>query len=122
MYTTALPVEQGTEHEVLIEQLSPISGEPQAPLVASTIKDFGPVGFNEDKTFTASVSFCEAGGGTDSDGGGSDSGRSGTAGGASGGVGGIKALPATGGALPTAGLAGAVLVAGGLLARRVLGR
>ncbi len=58
-YTTSLPVEWGTEQEVRIERLDPISGEPQAPLVASKIKDFGPAVFNEDKTFEASISFCD---------------------------------------------------------------
>jgi hypothetical protein len=59
VYTTSLPVERGTEQEVRIERLDPISDEPQAPLAASTIKDFGPVVFDEDKTLEASVSFCD---------------------------------------------------------------
>lgn len=73
------------------------------------IKDFGSVKLDEDKTLAASVSFCDGG---DSGGGGSDnSGGSGT--------GGTKVLPATGGdALPTVGLVGTLLLAGGLLARR----
>jgi hypothetical protein len=72
------------------------------------IKDFGSVKLDEDKTLAASVSFCDDGG---SGGGGSDnSGGSGT--------GETKVLPATGGAmLPTVGLVGALLLAGGLLAR-----
>ena len=106
------------------------------------IKDFGSVKLDEDKTLSASVSFCDDGGsdnkdnnnGSDSSGGssnsGSSSGNSGgsasggsgsSAGGSSSGgaIGGAKTLPATGGAtLPTVGLLGALLLAGGLLALR----
>lgn len=106
VYTTSLPVERGMVQEARIERLDPISDEPQAPLVASTIEDFGPVLFDEDKTFEASISFCEGGGGS----------GSGTLDGTGGGKG---VLPATGGALPIAGLASALMLAGGLMVRRV---
>jgi len=119
VYTTSLPVERGTEQEVLIEQLDPISDEPQAPLTASTIKDFGSVEFDEDETFSASVSFCDDG----SDNGGSGNSGSGNSGGSSGGVvtSGLRNfLPSTGGGMALTLLgAGVLLVGGGLLIRRV---
>ena len=73
------------------------------------IKDFGSVAA-EDRTFEASVSFCD-----DGDGGGTDDpdGDGGTA------PGGMKELPATGGLLSVAGAVGAALVAAGLIARRI---
>ncbi len=75
------------------------------------IKDFGSVELDEDKTLAASVSFCDGGDSGGSDGGGSDN--------SSGGGSGMKVLPATGGTtLPTVGLVGALLLVGGLLARR----
>lgn len=75
------------------------------------IKDFGSVELDEDKTLAASVSFCDGGDSGGSGGGGSDN--------SSGGGSGMKVLPATGGTtLPTVGLVGALLLAGGLLARR----
>lgn len=154
VYTTSLPVEKGTEQEVLIERLDPISDDPQAPLVPSTLKDFGTVEFDEDETFEASVSFCDGdgsdsddgsgnGSGSDNDGGddsgsgsgsGSVSGDTGAGGSSSGGSGstsasgsatasggssGAKVLPATGGSTLLALGAGALLVGGGLLARRI---
>ena len=137
VYTTSLPVEQGTKQEVLIERLDPISDEPQAPLTASTIKNFGSIEFDEDETFSASVSFCDDGsdnGGTDNgdgsdNGGGSDnSGSSGSDSGSSGGSsgGGVLASGIRGGQLPSTGGmalallgAGILIVGGGLLARRI---
>ena len=65
------------------------------------IRDFGAVKLDEDKTLEASVSFCDDG-----------NGGSGT-------PGGTKTLPATGGFLPIAVGMGALLVASGLLARRI---
>jgi len=61
VYATTLPVERGTEQGARIEWLDPISDEPQAPLEATTITDFGAVAFDEDKTFSAGVSFCAHG-------------------------------------------------------------
>ncbi|QIN80931.1 LPXTG cell wall anchor domain-containing protein [Rubrobacter marinus] len=98
VFTTSLPVERGTVQGARIDRLDPISDEPQAPLVATTIEDFGPVLFDEDKTFEASISFCDGDGGSG---------------------GGPGTLPATGGVSPIAVLAGALLLAGGLLARRI---
>ena len=138
VYTTSLPVEQGTKQEVLIERLDPISDEPQAPLTASTIKNFGSIEFDEDETFSASVSFCDDGsdnGGTDNgddsdnNGGGSNNGGSGgsgsgSSGGSSGGgalASGISGLlPSTGGSIALTLLgAGILIMGGGLLARRI---
>ncbi len=104
VFTTSLPVERGTEQGARIELLDPMGYEPQAPLVASEIEDFGPVLFDEDKTFEARISFCEGGGGS---GGGTPGGTTGEPG----------VLPATGGARPIVGLAGALMLAGGLMAR-----
>ena len=85
---------------------------------AGVIEDFGLAKIDGDKTFRASVSFRGDDGGTDPDGtgdGGSDNGGTGP--------GGIRVLPVTGGAhFPIVGVAGAVLVAVGLLARRVFRR
>ena len=67
----------------------------------TVIKDFGVVKIDGDKTFSASVSFEDGGGGSDT------------------GPGGKKVLPATGDALPIEGLVGVLLVAASLLARRV---
>ena len=88
------------------------------------IEDFGTV-VAEDRTFEASVSFCDGGGnGPDPVGGGDandyEGGDGPGGGGPSGGLlGGINILPATGGAWAVAGLAGLALVAGGLLVRRI---
>ena len=68
-----------------------------------TIEDFGEVVLEDGDHFSASTSFCD--GGSPGDGGG--------------GGGGARVLPATGGALPIAGLLGALLVGGGLLVRRI---
>ena len=90
---------------------------------AGVIKDFGLVKIDGDKTFRASVSFRDGNGGTDPGGanpGGTDDGGSDNGGSGGTGPGGIRVLPATGGALPIVGIAGAVLVAMGLLTRRVL--
>ncbi len=73
------------------------------------IEDFGTV-LAEDRTFEASVSFCDGGDG------GSDNGGSNNGGGA---LGGISVLPATGGAWTVAGLIGLSLVAAGLLVRKI---
>ncbi|QIN77296.1 hypothetical protein GBA65_00830 [Rubrobacter marinus] len=78
------------------------------------IEDFGAV-TAEDRTLSASVSFCDGGG---PDGGGTTGGPV-----VSGDTGGIvpslpKVLPSTGGLLPIACLVGLVLVAGGLMNRR----
>ncbi len=99
----------------------------------AVIKDFGIVPAN-DETFKARVNFKEDRGGTTtpkgttpdttapgSGIGGSGSGSSANSGSGSGGSGSsgeMKVLPRTGGALPTLGVVGALLVAGGLLVRR----
>ncbi len=98
MYTTSLPVERGTVQGARIDRLDLMGDEPQAPLVATTIEDLGPVLFDEDKTFEASISFCDGDGGSGRD---------------------TDVLPATGGVLPITGLAGALLLAAGLLVRRI---
>ena len=79
-----------------------VPGEP-----VGTIKDFGEVRFDEDTTLSAEVSFD---GDTKDDKGGASGGST---------VRGIKTLPATGGTLPIAGLAGLVFIAGGLAVRRI---
>ena len=108
------------------------------------IEDFGTV-TAEDRTFSTSVSFCDDEG-SDKDGSGNDSGdglgngsgtvnddtgagdssssssgsgSANTSGTAAASGSGAKTLPATGGALPIVGLLGALLVGGGLLARRI---
>jgi hypothetical protein len=71
----------------------------------STVRQFGPVTLDRDEIILpATISFCDGGGGT------------GTGGGTAGGA---KTLPATGGVLPIALGAGALLVGGGLLIRRL---
>ncbi len=81
----------------------------------STVKQFGPVKLDQDEIILpATISFCNGGGGSD---GNSNNGGSSNGGGS--GAGESKTLPATGGALPIAGLFGALLVGGGLLARRI---
>ncbi len=81
----------------------------------STVKQFGPVKLDQDEIILpATISFCNNGGGSD---GNSNNGGSSNGGGSA--AGGGKTLPATGGALPIAGLLGALLVGGGLLARRI---
>ena len=79
-----------------------VPGEP-----VGTIKDFGEVRFDEDTTLSAEVSFD---GDTKDDKGGASGGST---------VRGIKTLPATGGTLLIAGLAGLVFIAGGLAVRRI---
>jgi len=76
------------------------------------IKDFGSVKIDGDKTFSASVSF-EGDGGSANNNGGSGNSGSGI------GPGGISLLPFTGGILPIADIAGALLISGGLLIRRL---
>lgn len=92
------------------------------------IKDFGTITLEEDTTLSASVSFEDTTDPvkpaptipTDNGGSGNDSGfENGDS--ASGGKTGLSVLPDTGGAFPALGALGAVLLAGGLLARR-LGR
>ena len=89
------------------------------------IKDFGIVPANDD-TFKARVNFKDGRGGTTPPGvttpgtttpGSGGSGSGGSGGQSSGSAGGTKELPRTGGALPALGIVGALLVAGGLLAR-----
>lgn len=86
----------------------------------STVKQFGPIKLDRDEIILPStISLCDGGGSenNDNNGGGSDdSGGSSNGGGAAGGA---KTLPATGGALPIAGLLGALLVGSGLLVRRI---
>ncbi|MDP9456926.1 MAG: YobA family protein [Actinomycetota bacterium] len=100
-------------------------GEP-----VGTIKDFGEVRFDEDTTLSANVSFGDDGGsddggskgapvvsgdGNDDKGGGSADDSEGADRGSSPVA---EVLPATGGVLPAAAL-GAMLIAGGLIARRI---
>lgn len=82
----------------------PVSLPVQIVQVTGVIKDFGEVTIDGDKTFEATVSFCNGNGG---------SGKGGSSGGG-------KTLPYTGGALPIALGAGALLVTGGLLTRRLV--
>jgi hypothetical protein len=96
------PVPPGTE---------PVSLPVQIVQGTGVIKDFGLVKIDGDKTFSASVSFGGDGGGTDNNNGGSGNSGSGS------GPGGISTLPYTGGTLLIAGLAGALLIGGGLLIR-----
>ena len=83
----------------------PVSLPVQIVQVRGVIKDFGEVKIDGDKTFEAAVSFC------DDNGGGSGNGGSSSGGG--------KTLPNTGGSLPIALGASALLVTGGLLTRRL---
>lgn len=102
---------------VQIVQGPPTGSGPLGPEYR-VIKDFGSV-VAEDTTLSASVSFCD-GGSEDGDGSGGNGDTNGDGGGVTsdnGAVGGIKTLPATGGALPMAGLAGLLIVAGGLVVR-----
>lgn len=115
VYTSSLPVERGTEHEVWIAQATPLNNDdPYAPLVSSTIKDFGMVQFDEDETFSATVSFKDGNGGSGNGGG---KFLSNIAGGAKG------LLPSTGGgeALTLLG-GGALLIVGGLILRKLVWR
>ncbi len=103
VYTGSLKVERGTQRGAWIEQGT-----------GRVIKDFGLVTFDEDETFSASISFEDGGSGDDdSDGGDSGDGykTDGTK---------AKELPKTGGAVLTFLGLGALLVAGGLLTRRYL--
>ncbi len=77
----------------------PVSLPVQIVQVRGVIEDFGEVKIDGDKTFEATVSFCDDNGGS--------------------GNGGGKTLPNTGGPLPLALGAGALLITGGLLTRRL---
>ena len=104
---------------VRIVQGPPTASGPLGPEYR-VIRDFGPV-TAEDRTLSASVSFCDGGGPDDNGGGGTTGGP--VVSGDTGDGGGIvpsvpKVLPSTGGLLPIACLAGLVLVAGGLMTRR----
>ena len=113
------PPEPITISPVRIVQGPPTGTGPLGPEYR-VIEDFGAV-VAEDRTLSASVSFCDGGsgdvaggggggvvvgGGTDDDDGAAASG-------------GTTQLPATGGVPPVAGAVGAVLLAGGLIARRM---
>lgn len=78
-----------------------LPGEP-----TSVVKDFGVVPMEVENTFSADASFCDDG----SDDGDGVGGRPTPSG--------MVQLPATGGVLPVAGAVGALLLAGGLIARR----
>ena len=92
----------------------PIPGESYA-----VIEHFGMMTLEEDKTFTASVSFCDGGGSEQYGGGQYDLVSGGTVSSpSSGNDTGLAQLPATGGALLTLGT-GALLVGGGLLIRKI---
>jgi len=105
-----LTVEGEPPPNAMFSGFIPAEGGIYAPLT-DVIKDFGSVKIDGDKTFSASVSF-EGDGGSDNNGG---SGNSGSGSG----PGGISTLPFTGGILPIAGIAGALLISGGLLIRRL---
>ena len=106
------PVPPGTE---------PVSLPVRIAHSAGVVKDFGLVRIDGDKTFEASVSFADDDGGTDPGGSGNSSGSgSDKSSGGGSGPGGISVLPATGGILPALGIAaGALLIGGGLLIRRL---
>ncbi len=110
VYATSLPVARGAESEVRIWRLdSSNPNDPYAPLVSSTIKDFGTAQFDEDETFYATISFKD----------GNDGGKllKNIAGGAKG------LLPNTGGGETLAMLgAGALLIVGGLMLRKLVRR
>ncbi len=117
------PAPEGTEPVSLPVQIvqGPPTGATALGAQFRVIKDFGVVPA-EDRTFAASVSFCDDGGGTDNNGGGvpgdgaqtQDDGAQAKAGGAQ------AQLPATGGSsLAALGAVGALLVSGGLLTRRL---
>lgn len=82
----------------------PVSLPVQIVQGTGVIKDFGEVKIDGDKTFEATISFCNGNGGY---------GNGGSSGGG-------KTLPFTGGALPIALGAGALLVTGVLLTRRLV--
>lgn len=82
----------------------PVSLPVQIVQVTGVIEDFGEVRIDGDKTFEATVSFCNGNGGSGNGGSSGDG----------------KTLPYTGGALPIALGAGALLVIGSLLARRLI--
>ena len=83
------------------------------------IKDFGLVRIDGDKTFEASVSFEDGDGGTNP-GGTGDGGSANGSGSGGTGPGGIRVLPATGGAsLMALDVMGTLLLASGLLVRRL---
>ncbi|MDP9458096.1 MAG: hypothetical protein M3Q49_13995 [Actinomycetota bacterium] len=109
VYALECFAERGAELPVVLDYTSP-EGE------NTVVKDFGVVTFDEDKTFSASFSFDGDGGApvvsgdTNSD----KDGRT-TLGGADAGT---RVLPATGGVTVAAAL-GALLMAGGLIARRI---
>ncbi|MDP9437647.1 MAG: YobA family protein [Actinomycetota bacterium] len=135
----------GPQEPITISPVRIVQGPPTAtgPLGPEyrVIKDFGAA-VAENTTFEASVSFCDDdgdGSGDDGSSGGSDDAGNGGGGNVDGGnaapvVGGdaegatsgggkspgvLKQLPATGGPLSVAGAVGAVLIAGGLIARKI---
>ena len=120
------PIPPGTEPMSVPVQIV------QAPSGGVIKEDFGQVKLDGDKTFRASVSFGDDGGGTNPGGtnpigtnpgatGDGGSASSGGSGGDGSGLGGVRVLPATGGTLPVLGIAaaGALLIGGGLLIRRL---
>ena len=103
-----------------------LSGTPEVPN-QQTIKYFGESVLENGDAFSASVSFCDdgtgdgSGNGNGGSGGTGDSGSVNTSGGAGQGASPIASvLPATGGILPVAGLAGLAMVASSLLVRRLI--
>ena len=111
------PSEPITISPVRIVQGPPTGTGPLGPEYR-VIADFGAV-VAEDRTFSASVSFCDGGSG-DATGGDGDV-VSGDTNDADGGAtsGSTTQLPATGGVPPVAGAVGALLLDGGLIARRI---
>ena len=104
----------GTEEPITVNDVRIVAPD------GSTVKQFGPVKLDQDEIILpATISLCADGGSgnDDNNGGSNNSGGSSKVGGSVGG--GAKTLPATGGALPIAGLLGALLVGGGLLVRRI---
>ena len=110
-----LPADFGTfEMPIWIQ-----TGTPEVPN-QHTIESFGRVVLDDADLFSASVSLCDGGpGGTGNGFDGSGGPEVSGSGNEEGVPSAAKVLPSTGGILPIAGLTGLLIVAGGLLARRI---
>ena len=111
------PPEPITISPVRIVQGPPTGTGPLGPEYR-VIEDFGAV-VAEDRTLSASVSFCDGGSGGVTGGYGDVVGGYANVADGAATSGGTTRLPATGGVLPVAGAVGAVLLAGGQIARRI---
>ncbi len=122
LYTGSLTVPKfapgGPEEPITISPVRIVQGPPTGYSAMGpeyhVIKDFGPVKA-EDTILSAEVSFCDGGASDQYSDAGTDTGTVSSDTGA-----GMNVLPATGGALPVVGIVGALLVVGGLLARRLV--